>query len=44
MLRRTALAATALLAAGALLLSACTGRSTPDPDATRERRTRTRRR
>src|SRR4051794_8617444 len=41
MLRRTALAATALLAAGALLLTACTSRGapaatdtgTPDPDA-----------
>ncbi len=41
MLRRTALAATALLAAGALLLTACTGggpaspsaTGTPDPDA-----------
>src|SRR6478735_7292845 len=41
MLRRTALAATALLAAGALLLTACTGSGapattdtgTPDPDA-----------
>ena len=32
MLRRTALAATALLAAGALLLTACTGGSSPDPD------------
>ena len=34
MLRRTALAATALLAAGALLLTACTGGSSPDPTAT----------
>jgi peptide/nickel transport system substrate-binding protein len=36
MLRRTALAATALLAAGALLLTACTGGSSPDPTTTAE--------
>jgi peptide/nickel transport system substrate-binding protein len=36
MLRRTALAATALLAAGALLLTACTGGSSPDPTTTPE--------
>ena len=36
MLRRTALAAASLLAASALLLSACTGDSTPDPTATGE--------
>ena len=36
MLRRTALAATALLAAGALLLTACTGGSSPVADATSE--------
>jgi len=36
MLRRTTLAATALLAAGALLLTACTGGSTPSPTATAE--------
>ena len=37
MLRRTALAATALLAAGALLLTACTGGgSSPDPTTTSE--------
>ena len=34
MLRRTALAAASLLAASALLLSACTGDSTPTPSAT----------
>lgn len=34
MLRRTSLAAAALLAAGALLLSACSGSATPDPTAT----------
>lgn len=36
MLRRTALAATALLAAGALLLTACTGGSSPAPTASGE--------
>ena len=36
MLRRTALAATALLAAAALLLTACTGGSSPDPTTTPE--------
>ena len=36
MLRRTALAATAMLAAGALLLTACTGGSSPDPTTTPE--------
>jgi len=36
MLRRTALAATALLAAGALLLTACTGGSSPEPTTTPE--------
>ena len=36
MLRRTTLAATALLAAGALLLTACTGGSTPSPTVTAE--------
>jgi len=34
MLRRTTLAAAALLAAGALLLSACTGETSPTPTAT----------
>ncbi|WP_298944785.1 ABC transporter substrate-binding protein [uncultured Microbacterium sp.] len=34
MFRRTALAATALLAAGALLLTACTGPTAPTPSAT----------
>ncbi len=34
MLRRTALAAASLLAAGALLLTACSGDSTPTPSAT----------
>jgi peptide/nickel transport system substrate-binding protein len=36
MLRRTALAATALLAASALLLTACTGGTSPDPTTTGE--------
>ncbi|GAA1985647.1 ABC transporter substrate-binding protein [Microbacterium pumilum] len=36
MLRRTALAAASLLAAGALLLTACTGSATPSPSATSE--------
>ena len=36
MFRRTALAATALLAAGALLLTACTGGSAPAPTTTAE--------
>jgi peptide/nickel transport system substrate-binding protein len=36
MLRRTALAATSLLAAGALLLTACTGGQTPAPSTTGE--------
>ena len=36
MLRRTALAAASLLAAGALLLTACTGSPTPSPSATSE--------
>ncbi|MGZ8804116.1 MAG: ABC transporter substrate-binding protein [Microbacterium sp.] len=36
MLRRTTLAATTLLAAGALLLSACTGSTSPEPTATVE--------
>ena len=34
MLRRTAIAATSLLAAGALLLSACSAGSSPTPSAT----------
>src|SRR5690606_8984699 len=34
MIRRTALAAAALLAAGALVLTACTGGSDPAPDST----------
>jgi peptide/nickel transport system substrate-binding protein len=36
MFRRTTLAATALLAAGALLLTACTGSTSPEPTATAE--------
>ncbi len=36
MLRRTALAATALLASGALLLTACTGGTAPEPTTTPE--------
>jgi peptide/nickel transport system substrate-binding protein len=36
MLRRTSLAAAALLAAGALLLTACTGGSAPEPTSTPE--------
>ena len=44
MLRRTTLAATSLLAAGALLLTACTGEAAPDPDRDGQRPTPTRRR
>ena len=42
MFRRTALAAAALLAAGALLLTACTGGAEPDPDDDAPSRTPTR--